>query len=791
MKMRRIKLGAAVLGTAMVMFAVALVSPADVFATESDWDRADEYMRNYDISKYSIKFEYEGKYYVLPGEATAAHPDRNSVNIDKLKEALRIDSRAGDAKCSNPELFSVNDGVITSHQPINGEEWLKLTYKGKTYRITATNGGIVIPSSEHLHNLLYTIPEEVEPVKFIPDPDSYFFQKDPAEYLSGDYQSYYVQAGQNVHIDLCGLNLPGYFNVSSRDGSKPAQLKIENGNILSNREGSNPYSFSLSDNVICEMNGVSVDADECGISFYSEWRYPDSGLKLTNCRIKAISDSSNVPCVSLYDTKFEMKGGEISGVYGGLDLSEADCTMTNGTIRCASKDENADAVFLKGDVWPGSETLNHGTFIMKGGEIAGGNHGVHMINGARFTMNSGKISGNSRGVESYGCNFVMNGGQVRSNGCGVYCNTGYRYNVPKSTNIKGSADVHGKVCDFKVLVFRYESTDEPPLKIVGKMTNKEQLTVWMDPDMPDDVCAFTQGFAENNPGRDPAEVFLSVGEGREDYVVAKNHSGEAAFVKGRKVNFKANGGSGKMLVQQFPLDTGIKLLGNGFTRKGYRFTGWNTKADGSGKAYANKEIIHFAEADKDLTLYARWKLCTLTKAKVTGVSNKTYTGKKIKQSPVVTLSGKKLKKDKDYTISYKNNKNAGKAKMIITGKGKYTDSITKTFTIKKAANPLKVKAKAATVKYSDVKSKSKTLGVTEVIKTTKEGKGKITYKLASAKKGSKDFKKYFKVNKTKGKLTVKKGIKKGTYNVKVKVKAAGNKNYKSATKSVTIKIKVK
>ena len=42
-----------------------------------------------------------------------------------------------------------------------------------------------------------------------------------------------------------------------------------------------------------------------------------------------------------------------------------------------------------------------------------------------------------------------------------------------------------------------------------------------------------------------------------------------------------------------------------------------------------------------------------------------------------------------------------------------------------------------------------------------------------------------------GKVTVKKGLKKGTYKVKVKVKAAGNKNYKAATKTVTFKINVK
>ena len=45
------------------------------------------------------------------------------------------------------------------------------------------------------------------------------------------------------------------------------------------------------------------------------------------------------------------------------------------------------------------------------------------------------------------------------------------------------------------------------------------------------------------------------------------------------------------------------------------------------------------------------------------------------------------------------------------------------------------------------------------------------------------------VNKSTGKVTVKKGLKKGTYTVKVKVKAAGNEYYKASTKTVTFTIK--
>ncbi len=47
------------------------------------------------------------------------------------------------------------------------------------------------------------------------------------------------------------------------------------------------------------------------------------------------------------------------------------------------------------------------------------------------------------------------------------------------------------------------------------------------------------------------------------------------------------------------------------------------------------------------------------------------------------------------------------------------------------------------------------------------------------------------INKTTGKVTVKKKLKKGTYKIKVKVTAAGNSNYKTLTRTVTFKLKVK
>ena len=183
------------------------------------------------------------------------------------------------------------------------------------------------------------------------------------------------------------------------------------------------------------------------------------------------------------------------------------------------------------------------------------------------------------------------------------------------------------------------------------------------------------------------------------------------------------------------------------------------------------------------------KAIDISKASVSGIATKTYTGKAQTQVPTVKLDVNgtpvTLVSGTDYKLSYKNNINAGTstASVIITGKGNYAGSITKKFTINKAKNPFTVKGKTAKVYYSTVKSKARTLKVSKVL-AMKNAKGTPSY---AKKSGNKKIV----INKKTGNVTVKKGLKKGKYKVVVKVKAAGNKNYKpSAVKAVTFCVKV-
>ena len=140
----------------------------------------------------------------------------------------------------------------------------------------------------------------------------------------------------------------------------------------------------------------------------------------------------------------------------------------------------------------------------------------------------------------------------------------------------------------------------------------------------------------------------------------------------------------------------------------------------------------------------------------------------------------------------------GEVSGIIFDKGKFNINSTLTLywdTLKKISNDTgdtekpavkqknptirtKVSSKTFTVSLRKKKSQSFTLGASV------NSKGKLSYKKTSGSSG-------ISVNSKTGKITVKKGMKKGNYKIKVQIKAAAKGNYKAGTKTVTIIVKVK
>ena len=81
------------------------------------------------------------------------------------------------------------------------------------------------------------------------------------------------------------------------------------------------------------------------------------------------------------------------------------------------------------------------------------------------------------------------------------------------------------------------------------------------------------------------------------------------------VAYNGNGStSGSMLAQTFTYGKSYNLAANGFVRSGYHFAGWNTKADGSGTSYADKQSVKNLASTHGakITLYAQWVKSTYT-----------------------------------------------------------------------------------------------------------------------------------------------------------------------------------
>ena len=136
-------------------------------------------------------------------------------------------------------------------------------------------------------------------------------------------------------------------------------------------------------------------------------------------------------------------------------------------------------------------------------------------------------------------------------------------------------------------------------------------------------------------------------------------------------------------------------------------------------------------------------------------------------TPKVTIKdGKKnLEEGKDYAVEYKDNTEVGTASVILTGKGNYTGTVTKSFTIKKASQELTHK-----------KIYTKIYGNKPFLLNVKlKGNGELAYASSNRKVAT--------VNQN-GRVSIR-----GTGITIITVKAAKTNQYRAASAKVTVKVK--
>ena len=160
---------------------------------------------------------------------------------------------------------------------------------------------------------------------------------------------------------------------------------------------------------------------------------------------------------------------------------------------------------------------------------------------------------------------------------------------------------------------------------------------------------------------------------------------------------------------------------------------------------------------------------TITNADIAGctvsLNADSYVYNGTAKTPSVTVKDgtDTLKSGTDYTVTYADNTNAGTARVTVTGRGNYTGTVTKNFTIQKADQ-----------KFNYTKSYSKAYGSKAFALNAKlkAGNGKLTYATSNKKVATVKN----------GKVTVT-----GTGAATITVKAARTANYNAASVTVTIK----
>lgn len=166
-----------------------------------------------------------------------------------------------------------------------------------------------------------------------------------------------------------------------------------------------------------------------------------------------------------------------------------------------------------------------------------------------------------------------------------------------------------------------------------------------------------------------------------------------------------------------------------------------------------------------------------------GYGSTTYNGtyKKPSVSAVYANGVSKKLSSSEYAVSYQNNLNAGTARVVVSGKGNYSGSVTKTFKINKAKQYFTVDTSVKNESWRSTQAGNH--GTAKY--TVKGAKGKVTFtKIGGSSR--------LKVNgATSQRLMVKRGTAKGTYTAKIRVTAGATANYAATSKVVNLKVRLK
>ncbi len=393
-----------------------------------------------------------------------------------------------------------------------------------------------------------------------------------------------MEIGSGIEVDLC-LNGHSIKQQGTVPEYQPAFKVHKGGQLRLYDESGNTGRITHGED--CKGAGVLVDG---GI-------FRMCGGTITN---NITQESGGGVYIS--DGYFEMNGGNITnniaeGSGGGVYISNGDFEMKGGNISNNSSEYGGGGIYSSGtfvNIVDGTIKENYapyyggGLFVDYGNTvtISGGNvsdnkcdwhgGGIFISYVTDFTVSGGTISGNSAAIDGGGlyateCESVtISGGEIKRNtaqtgGGGFFSSENYNLVMTGGT-ISGN---NGN------LYIRHLNSGNNTFKIDGTVIKDTTVSVY--------------------PGITIAGSGIITEGSCEDTIYTSN-----IF---RSIKYNPNKGTGKAFTQYYFSEEGTPLIENEFTRSGFEFINWNTKADGSGTSYEDGEAI----SQVSMELYAQWK----------------------------------------------------------------------------------------------------------------------------------------------------------------------------------------
>ena len=437
--------------------------------------------------------------------------------------------------------------------------------------------------------------------------------------------SFVVADGGTLSISDCSANQTGRINGENASG----RSQSDSGAVTVNKKG----TFKLYTGNINDLS--------CAVAVKGTFYMYGGTVLNSDCGI-----------YNTYTGKFNMYGGTVSAcTYGVTAKNSVD--LHNGSLieNCryglfgTSIKSNLSGTIRGCDVGISAGTLNDGA-VVENCKIGADGY---------IIMQPGSTVRNCTQYGVYAADLTMNGGTVTGCNVGVYLNPAKKSNGKNLMTVSGAPVINGNTAANVAVYSKVDSKNKPIENVQAICIGNDGLTeeavipvrvITVDGDFEsynaDGTTSPSYTFSAVYPNRDYSRYFQSdvpnffIVHTFETNQLAVAYCNSTKDSVGNPVRtrimcllqYDANGGSGSIdysKLQDSEFDKvwyikarnttngGGRLIPNPFTApSGKTFAGWNTKADGSGVAYADQDIFRtcitkgFYFLTDPVTLYAQW-----------------------------------------------------------------------------------------------------------------------------------------------------------------------------------------